>query len=81
MTNLQKNEDSLHSSLLPLQRYTTTSYSTTTQRLWNERSGQNYYNMLYAEPIVEVQSAVCMADCRKGPCGRPSCTKKPSGQH
>ena len=36
---------------------------------------------MYNKPIIIAQSAMQMADCRKGPCGRPSCTSKPSGTH
>ena len=37
--------------------------------------------MGYNKPIIVAHSAIQMADCRKGPCGRPSCTSKPSGTH
>lgn len=38
--------------------------------------------MEYKKPVILAKSHVSMADCgRKGPCGRPSCTTKPSGKH
>ena len=38
--------------------------------------------MDYKKPIVLAKSRTQMADCsRKGPCGRPSCSTKPSGKH
>lgn len=37
--------------------------------------------MVHDEPIILAESAIVMADCQRKPCGRPSCTIKPSGQH
>ena len=37
--------------------------------------------MEYSKPTILAQSAIMMADCQKKPCGRPSCTRKPSGTH
>lgn len=37
--------------------------------------------MVYSEPTILAESTIVMADCSKKPCGRPSCTRKPSGQH
>jgi hypothetical protein len=37
--------------------------------------------MEYRKPEILTKSNVQMADCKKGPCGRPSCSKKPSGTH
>ena len=37
--------------------------------------------MEYKKPKVLVKSHLQMADCKKGPCGRPTCTSKPSGKH
>lgn len=37
--------------------------------------------MEYKKPIVLVKSQIELADCKKGPCGRPSCAAKPSGKH
>ncbi len=56
-----------------------------TQRLLGEdewiRAAINISTMDYVKPIVLAQSAIMMADCTKKPCGRPTCTKKPSGSH
>lgn len=37
--------------------------------------------MDYNKPEVLSKSPISMADCKKGPCGRPSCSSKPSGKH
>ena len=37
--------------------------------------------MNYDKPTVLVKSFFQMADCSKKPCGRPSCSTKPSGKH
>lgn len=39
--------------------------------------------MEYQKPEILFESSVYqLADCsRKGPCGRPSCSSKPSGKH
>lgn len=37
--------------------------------------------MEYNKPEVLAKSSISMADCKKGPCGRPSCATKPSGKH
>ena len=37
--------------------------------------------MDYNKPEVLAKSPISMADCKKGPCGRPSCSSKPSGKH
>ena len=39
------------------------------------------YIMEYEKPSFLAQSAIMMADCQRKPCGRPSCTRKPSGTH
>ena len=42
----------------------------------------NLLAMEYKKPKVLVKSRIQLADCsRKGPCGRPSCSSKPSGRH
>lgn len=38
-------------------------------------------NMDYTKPLVLAKSIFQMADCTKKPCGRPSCSTKPSGKH
>lgn len=35
----------------------------------------------YDKPTILVKSFFQMADCSKKPCGRPSCSTKPSGKH
>lgn len=37
--------------------------------------------MEYNTPKIVAQSNLQMADCKSGPCGRPSCSSKPSGKH
>ena len=37
--------------------------------------------MEYKKPEVVAKSNAQMADCKKGPCGRQSRKKKPSGTH
>ena len=52
--------------------------------LKNERIITIYLNnrhMEYKKPIVLVKSQIELADCKNGPCGRPSCAAKPSGKH
>lgn len=58
------------------------SYSTATQRgiVDIERPQTSFY-MEYEKPSFLAQSAIMMADCQRKPCGRPSCTRKPSGTH
>ena len=45
-----------------------------------ERPNKSFF-MDYSEPKVLAQNAIMMADCQKKPCGRPSCSGKPSGRH
>lgn len=63
----------------------TKQYSPRTQWLLSEvresRVALILLTMGYSKPIIVAHSAIQMADCRKGPCGRPSCTSKPSGTH
>lgn len=59
-----------------------TSYSTATQRgIVDIERPQNQLYMEYEKPSFLAQSAIMMADCQRKPCGRPSCTRKPSGTH
>ena len=37
--------------------------------------------MNYKKPKILVKSNAQMADCKSGPCGRPTCQNKPSGKH
>lgn len=45
------------------------------------RAATNINYMEYEKPSFLAQSAIMMADCQRKPCGRPSCTRKPSGTH
>ena len=45
------------------------------------RAATNINYMKYEKPSFLAQSAIMMADCQRKPCGRPSCTRKPSGTH
>lgn len=37
--------------------------------------------MEYKTPTVLAKGFYQMADCKSGPCGRPTCSNKPSGKH